>query len=136
MRNFLTYPVAIMLLLSPSYSFVTHVIERMADDPDVSLPVKELNILYTENLKELGIDEQCQATRFSERLVKSIPNLVSTTVNNKLYVLRSEKVEKLVSSHVKCPETYLASLQAVVHPIRVAIDKLENTFTGHFDNSS
>ena len=38
------------------HSVVTHVIEKMADDPDVSLPVKELNILYTENLKELGID--------------------------------------------------------------------------------
>ena len=118
------------------HSVVTHVIEKVADDPDVSLPVKELNILYTENLKELGIVEQCQATRFADRLIKSIPNLVSTIVNNKLYVLRSEKVEELVSSHVKCPETYLASLQAVVHPIRVAIDKLENTFTGHFDDSS
>ena len=107
----------------------------MADDPDVSLLVKELNILYTEDLKELGIVEQCQATRFADRLIESIPNLVSTIVNNKLYLLRSEKVKDLVSSHVKCPETYLVSLQAVVHPIRAAIDKFENTFTGHFDDS-
>ena len=119
------------------HSVVTHVIEKMADDPDTSIPVKELNQLYIENLKELlGIDEKCQTTRFAERLVDSIPNLLSTNVNNKLYVLRSKKVEELVSSHVKCPDTYLASLQAVAHPIRVAIDKLENAFTGNFCNSS
>ena len=111
------------------------VIEKMTDDPDTSILVKELNQLYVENLKDLGIDEQCQTTRFAERLVSSIPNLVSTTVNSKLYVLRSQKVEELVSSHVKCPDTYLASLQAIAHPIRVAIDKLGNSFTGNFDSS-
>ena len=68
------------------HSVVTHIIEKMADDSNVSLPVKELNMLYIENLKELGIDEQCQATRFAEKLVNSIPSLLSTSVNNKLYV--------------------------------------------------
>ena len=36
---------------------------------------------------------------------------------------------------MKCPDTYLASLQAIAHPIRVAIDKLGNSFTGNFDSS-
>ena len=118
------------------HSVITNVIEKMMDDPDTSIPVKELNQMYVENLKEIGMDEQCQTTRFADRLVNSVPNLVSTTVNGQLYVLRSQKVEELVSCHVKCPDTYLASLQAIAHPIRVAIDKLENSFTGHFDSSS
>ena len=87
-------------------------------------------------MKELGIEEQCQTTRFAEKLVSAIPNLVTSTVSSRLYVLRSEKVDELVSSHVKCPDTYLASLQKITHPIRVAISKLENSFDGHFDGSS
>ena len=101
----------------------------------MSISVKELNQMCVENLKELGIDEQCQTTRFAKRLVDSVPNLVSSTVDGKLYVLRSEKVEELVSEHVKCPDSYLASLQGIAHPIRMAIGKFENSFDGHFDSS-
>ena len=110
------------------HSVVTHIIGEMTGDAEISIPVKELNQLYIDNLKELGIEECCQTTRCAERLVNSIPNLVSTTVDSKLYVLRSEKVEELVSSHIKCPDSYLASLQVIAHPIRVAISKLENSF--------
>ena len=117
-------------------SVLTYVIEKLTDDPDISLPVKELNELYVDNLKDLGIEKQCQTTKFAKKLVSSIPNLVSTTVKSKLYVLRSQKVDELVSSHVQCPDTYLASLQTIVHPIRVEIGKLENSFAGNFDSSS
>ena len=116
------------------HSVVTNFIEQA--DSEISIPVKESNQLYIENLKELGMEEHCQTTRFAERLVNSITNLVSSTVNSKLYVLRSEKVEELVSSHVKCPDSYLRSLQVIAHPIRVAISKLENSFNGNFDGSS
>ena len=118
------------------HSIVTYVIEKKADDPTKSLPAKELNELYTNNLKEMGIEEQCQTTRFAKKLVSFIPNLVSTNVNNRLYVLRSEKVEELMTSHVQCPDTYLASLQKVVHPIRTAISQQENSFDGKYDGSS
>ena len=114
------------------HSVVTHVIEKMTDDPATSLPVEGLNELYANNLKEMGIEEQCQTTRFVEKLVASIPNLVQGNVDNRLYVLRSEKVEELMSSHVKCPDSYLASLQKIAHPIRIAIHKQENSFEGHF----
>ena len=72
------------------HSVVTNVIEQVNADSEISIPVKELNQLYVDNLKELGIEEHCQTTRFAERLVNSIPNLVSSTVNSRLYVLRSE----------------------------------------------
>ena len=118
------------------HSVITYVVEKMADDRETCIPVKELNQYYVDNLKELGVDEQCQTTRFAEKLIRSVPNLIKTTVDSKLYVMQSQKVEELVSSHVKCPDTYLASLQAVAHPIRMAIDKLENQFIGQFDSSS
>ena len=34
------------------HSVLTHVIEKMTDDPDTSILVKELNQLYVENLKD------------------------------------------------------------------------------------
>ena len=117
-------------------SVITHVIEKMTEDSGISIPVKELNQMYVERLKEFGIEEQCQTTRFAEKLVNAIPNLITTTVLSKLYVLRSEKVDELVDSHVKCPNSYLASLQLITHPIRVAISELKNSFEGHYDGSS
>ena len=74
----------------------------MADGRETCIPVKELNQYYVDNLKELGVDEQCQTTRFAEKLIRSVPNLIKTTVDSKLYVMQSQKVEELVSSHVKC----------------------------------
>ena len=41
-----------------------------------------------------------------------------------------------MTSHVQCPDTYLASLQKVVHPIRTAISQQENSFDGKYDGSS
>ena len=77
------------------HSVIAHVIEKLTDDPAASLPVKKLNQIYIDNLKELGIEEQCQTTRFAEKLVSAIPNLVTSTVSSRLYVLRSEKVMNL-----------------------------------------
>ena len=77
----------------PKHFILLSLIEQVNVDSEISIPVKELNQLYVDNLKELGIEEHCQTTRFTERLVNSIPNLVSSTVNSRLYVLRSEKVE-------------------------------------------
>ena len=96
-------------------SDVTSIIDQVTADSGISIPVKELNQLYIDNLKELGIEERCQTTRFAERLINSIPNLVATTVNTRLYVLRPEKVEEQVSSHVKCPDTYLRYLQVIAN---------------------
>ena len=38
--------------------------------------VKDLNELYIENLKSFNIEEKPQTTRFTERLIASVPNLV------------------------------------------------------------
>ena len=118
------------------HSIVTYIIETMTEDSGTSILVKEMNQRYVDSLKEYGIEEKCQTTRFAERLVNSIPNLIVATVNAKLYVIRSEKVEELVDSHVKCPDTYLASLQSIAHPIRTAINELDNSFQGQFNGCS
>ena len=67
------------------HSVIAYVIEKMTDDPATSLPVKELYQIYIDNLKELGIEEQCQTARFAERLVSTIPNLVTSTVKVAIY---------------------------------------------------
>ena len=72
-------------------STVSFVLEREAIGPDSALASKDLNELYIENLKSLGIQEKTQTTRFTQQLLNSIPNLVSSTVNKSTVILFGNK---------------------------------------------
>ena len=72
-------------------STVSFVLEREAIGPDSALAIKDLNELYIENLKSLGIQEKTQTTRFAQQLLNSIPNLVSSTVNKSTVILFGDK---------------------------------------------
>ena len=86
-------------------------------------------------MKSFGIEEKTQATRFTGRLLASIPNLVTSTVNKNTVVLFDDKVQELIVNHVQSPGEFYAALRKVVHPIRWDIMKQENKFTGSFSNS-
>ena len=118
------------------HNVVNYVVEKEAVDPGSIFVVKELNNMYVENLKVYGIEEQCQTTRFTQRLVAYIPNLVSQIVERKTIVLFDKQVQELVSDYVTCPDDFFASLRKVVHPIRIDINDQTNTFVGYFDGSS
>ena len=83
----------------------------------------------------MDIEEKTQSTRFKERLLTAIPNLVSHTVNNSLVVLFDDQVHELITEYVQCPDDFYAALRKVVHPILSDIRKQENKFTGSFSNS-
>ena len=68
-------------------SIVSYVLEQETVDPGSTLVVKDLNELYVENLKSFGIEEKTQTTRFTERLLTAVPNLVARTVSNSTVVL-------------------------------------------------
>ena len=94
-----------------------------------------MNELYVENLKSFGIEEKTQTTRFTERLLASIPNLVARTVSKNTIVLFDDKVQELVVDYVRTPDEFYNAMRKVVHPIRSDIMKQENKFTGSFTNS-
>ena len=83
----------------------------MTDDPAISLPVKELYKIYIDNLKELGIEEQCQTARFAERLVSTIPNLVTSTVKVASY----DMVRDQRSISVSTEPIFDISLSSISH---------------------
>ena len=75
-------------------SSVSFVLEQEAIEPGSTFVVEDLNELYIEHLKSFGIEEKVQATRFTQRLLNSIPNLVRSTVNkNTVVVLFGDKVD-------------------------------------------
>ena len=115
-------------------SIVSYVLEQEAVDPGSTFVVKELNELYVENLKSFCIEEKTQTTRFTERLLSAVPNLVARIVSNSTIVLFDEKVQELITDCVQSPDEVYAALRKVVHPIRSDILKQENEFTGSFSN--
>ena len=117
-------------------SVVSFILGQEAVEPGSIFLVMDLNKLYIENLKSFGITEQTQTTRFKERLLCSIPNLVARIVNKNTVVLFDEKVHELIVEYVKNPDEFYAALRKVVQPIRADIMKQENKFTGTFNSSS
>ena len=92
-------------------SSVSFVLEQEAIEPGSTFVVEDLNELYIEHLKSFGIEEKVQATRFTQRLLNSIPNLVRSTVNkNTVVVLFGDKVDELIEDYVKNPDEFFAAL--------------------------
>ena len=90
---------------------VRFVLEQEAIEPGSTFVVEDLNELYIEHLKSFGIEEKVQATRFTQRLLNSIPNLVRSTVNkNTVAVLFGDKVDELIEDYVKRPDEFFAAL--------------------------
>ena len=92
-------------------------------EPGTTFAVKDLNKLYVKNLKSFGIEEKTQTTRFTGRLLASIPNLVISTMNKNTVVLFDDIVQELIVNYVQSPEEFYTALQKVVHPIRSDIMK-------------
>ena len=116
-------------------SIVGFVLEQETVEPGTNFVVKDLNELYVENLKSFGIEEKTQTTRFTGRLLASIPNLVTSTVNKNTVVLFDKKVQELIVNYIQSPAEFYAALRKVGHPIRSDIMKQENKFTGSFSSS-
>ena len=77
---------------------VNYVMEKEAENPGSSFAAKELNTMYIEQLKVHGIEEKVNTTRFTERLLKSIPDLYSETVNGKTRLIFKSQVKELIGS--------------------------------------
>ena len=109
-------------------SIVSFVLEQEAIETGSTFVADDLNELYIENLKSFGIEEKAQTTWFTQRLLNSIPSLVSSTVNKNTVVLFGDKVDKLILDY--------AAPRKSVHPIRLEIIQQHNKFTVSFNTMS
>ena len=75
---------------------VSYIIEHEEFNPSSVYVVKNINQKYVEYLSELGILEQPNTRRFTEKLLLALPNLCSKIINKKSVVLFSNTVSALI----------------------------------------
>ena len=68
---------------------------------------KEINKIYIEYFSGLGILEQLNATRFTEKLLHVLPNLCSKIINKQSVVLFSDTVSTLVKDYIESWDNFL-----------------------------
>ena len=115
-------------------NILTHVIDTEADNPGATFGSKELNVMYVDQLQSKGIKENVNTTCFTKRLVDSIPELHSETVDNKIRLVFRRKVKELVGDYINSPDIVFFAIRRVVGPLRKEIGKQSNTFRGSFSD--
>ena len=64
------------------------------------------------------MQEKVNTTRFTERLVKRLPELHIETIDNKTRLVFKCKVKELTGEYVKCPDYFLFSVRSVLSLVR------------------
>ena len=89
-----------------------------AENPASSFSAREINSMLVEQLHMHGIQEKANTTHFTEKLVKSLPELHIKTIDNKIRLVFKRNVKKLLGEHVKCPDDFLVSVRSILPPVR------------------
>ena len=97
---------------------VSYIIEHEEFNRGSVYIVKDINQKYTEYLSELGILEQPNITRFTEKLLLALPNLRSKIINRKSVVLFPDTVSTLVKDYIESLDDFFIALRKIVLPIR------------------
>ena len=92
-----------------------------------------INQKYIDYLSELGISEQPNTTRFTEKILHALPNLCTKTINKKSVVLFSDTVSSLIKDYIELPDEFFIALRKIVLPIRKEIFKQKNNFTDYLN---
>ena len=108
---------------------VSYIIEHEENNPGSVYIVKDINQKYIDYLSELGISEQPNTTRFTEKILHALPNLCTKIINKKSVVLFSDTVSSLVKDYIESPDEFFIALRKIVLPIRKEIFKQKNNFT-------
>ena len=113
---------------------ITYVIEEEQKQPGSAFVVQELNQMYVDVLRGHGIIEELQTTRFTQKLMESLPDLrTNIAKDRRTVVVFDDQVRRLVNEYVETPDEFYASLRKIVSPIRKEIFDIKNKFDGHFD---
>ena len=111
-------------------------LDAEVENPGSSFAARELSSMYVEQLKIHGIQKKVNTTRFTERLVKRLPELDIETIDSKARLFFKRKVKELIDEHVKCPDDFLSSVQSVLSPVRKEMTDQCNEFDGRLSDSS
>ena len=87
---------------------VSYLIEHEEFNPYSVYVVKDINKKYIEYLSELGILEQPNTTRFTEKRLLTLQNLCSKIINKKSVILFSDTVSTLVKDYIEPPDDFLS----------------------------
>ena len=107
---------------------VSYIIEHEENNPGSVYIVKDINQKYIDHLSELGISEQPNITRFTEKILHALTNLCTKIINKKSVVLFSDTVSSLVKDYIESPDEFFIALRKTVLPIRKEIFKQKNNF--------
>ena len=99
-------------------SKVSHILDAEEENPGSSFATREFNAMYVEQLQIHGIQEKVNTKRFTEGLVKSLPELHIETIDNKTRLVFKCKVKELTGEYVKCPDYFLFSVRSVLSLVR------------------
>ena len=91
-------------------SMISYMLDAEAENSASSFGARELNSIYVEQLQINGIKEKVTTTRFTEGLVKRLPELHIETIENKTRLVFKCKAKELIGEHVKYPDDFLFSV--------------------------
>ena len=96
---------------------VSYIIEYEEFNPGSVYIVKDINQKFIEYLSELGILEQPNTTKFTDKLLLALPNISSTIICKKSVVLFSDTESTLVKDYIESQDHFFIALQKIVFGI-------------------
>ena len=105
-------------------------IDTEAENPGSSFEARKPNSMYVEQLQIHGTQEKVNTTCFTERLVRSLPELHIETVDNKTKLAFKYKVRELIGEHVKCPDDFLFLVRSLLSLVCKEMADQCNEFNG------
>ena len=97
--------------------------------------VTVLEAMYKDLLEYDNIPYTCHVSRFTERLMFSIPELEKRIICNRTYLCFSSEVSEIVNEEIG-PNSFIQSLLKIVVPVRADMSTIQNRFEGTFSDDS
>ena len=113
---------------------ISHINEQKNLDSN-KFEVTVLEAMYKELLEYDNIPYTCHVSRFTERLMFSIPELEKRIICNRTYLCFSSEVSEIINEEIG-PNSFIQSLLKLVVPIRAGMSTVQNRFKGTFSDDS
>ena len=91
--------------------------------------------MYKDLLEYDNIPYTCHVSRFTERLMFSIPELEKIMICKRTYLCFSSEVNEIINEEIG-PTSFIQSLLKIVVPVRADMSTVQNRFGGTFSDDS
>ena len=113
---------------------ISHINEQKNLDSN-KFEVTILEAMYKDLLEYDNIPYTCHVSRFTERLMFSIPELEKRIICKRTYLCFSSEVNEIINEEIG-PNSFIQSLLKIVVPIRADMSTVQNRFEGTFSDDS